>query len=123
MLVGERAKIIQMESCGAGDVNPPLSSLVKIAYMLTVAEALKLEQFAGAEVVAGKAGLSSPIAWVHIASVPDAPRWLNGGELVLTTGHNMPENPDDQRQYIQAMADKGVVGLVLSIGRYIDHAP
>jgi purine catabolism regulator len=91
--------------------------------MLTVAEALKLEQFAGAEVIAGKAGLDKPISWVHIASVPDAPRWLNGGELVLTTGHNMPENPDDQRQYIQAMADKGVVGLVLSIGRYIDHAP
>jgi PucR family transcriptional regulator, purine catabolism regulatory protein len=91
--------------------------------MLTVAEALKLEQFSGAQIVAGKAGLNKPIAWVHIASVPDAPRWLNGGELVLTTGNNMPASPEDQCQYIQAMADKGVVGLVLSVGRYIDHAP
>jgi PucR family transcriptional regulator, purine catabolism regulatory protein len=91
--------------------------------MLTVADALKLEQFAGAQVIAGNAGLNKPIAWVHIASVPDAPRWLNGGELVLTTGHNMPPTADEQRQYIQAMADKGVVGLVLSVGRYIDHAP
>jgi purine catabolism regulator len=97
--------------------------MVKIAYMLTVADALKLEEFAGAEVVAGKVGLNKPIAWVHIASVPDAPRWLNGGELVLTTGHNMPENPEDQCQYMLAMAEKGVVGLVLSVGRYIDHAP
>jgi len=91
--------------------------------MLTVADALKLEQFAGAQVIAGKVGLDKPVSWVHIASVPDAPRWLNGGELVLTTGHNMPADADDQCQYIQAMADKGVVGLVLSVGRYIDHAP
>lgn len=91
--------------------------------MLTVAEALKLEQFSGAQIVAGSAGLNKPIAWVHIASVPDAPRWLNGGELVLTTGHNMPPTADEQCQYIQAMVDKGVVGLVLSVGRYIDHAP
>lgn len=91
--------------------------------MLTVAEALKLEQFSGATIVAGRRGLDKPIAWVHIASVPDAPRWLRGGELVLTTGHNIPKTPVDQRQYIQDMADKGVVGLVLSIGRYVEHAP
>ena len=49
--------------------------MVKTSFMLTVAEALKLEQFAGAEIIAGKAGLNKPVAWVHIASVPDAPRW------------------------------------------------
>jgi purine catabolism regulator len=91
--------------------------------LLTVADALKLEQFAGATVVAGRGGLSRHAAWVHIASVPDAPDFLNGGELVLTTGHNLPQNIADQCDYIQAMADKGVAGLVLSVGRYIDHAP
>ncbi|MEZ4667093.1 MAG: PucR family transcriptional regulator ligand-binding domain-containing protein [Anaerolineae bacterium] len=91
--------------------------------MLTVADVLKLEQLKSAKIVAGQRGLDKPIAWVHIASVPDAPRWLRGGELVLTTGHNIPKQPSDQRQYIQDMADKGVAGLVLSIGRYIDHVP
>ncbi len=91
--------------------------------MLTVADALKLEQFAGATVVAGRGGLSRRAAWVHIASVPDAPDFLNGGELVLTTGHNLPQDAEDQCHYIQAMADKGVAGLVLSVGRYVDHAP
>jgi PucR family transcriptional regulator, purine catabolism regulatory protein len=91
--------------------------------MLTVADVLKLAPFSEAQVVAGKGGMNKPIAWVHVASVPDAPVWLNGGELVLTTGHNVPKKADDQRHYIQAMVDKGVVGLVLSVGRYIDHAP
>ena len=90
--------------------------------MLTVAEVLKLDQFAGAQLVAGEKGLDKPIAWVHVASVPDAPRWMRGGELVLTTGHNIPLKAEEQRLYIQQMADKGVVGLVLSVGRYVDHA-
>lgn len=91
--------------------------------MLTVADALKLTEFEDAKIVAGHNGLHKAIAWVHIASVPDAPRWLNGGELVLTTGHNVPQEHSEQQHYIQAMIDKGVAGLVLSVGRYIDHAP
>lgn len=73
--------------------------------------------------MAGKNGIHKSVAWVHVASVPDAPRWMHGGELVLTTAHNIPRAADEQRQYIQQMADKGVTGLVLSVGRYIEHAP
>ncbi len=91
--------------------------------MLTVAEALQMEQFAGARVVAGHKGQSRAVAWVHVASVPDAPQWLNGGELVLTTSINMPEGERDQIAYVQAMADKGVAALAIAVGRYIDRIP
>jgi purine catabolism regulator len=91
--------------------------------MLTVADALQLREFEGAQVVAGRGGVRRPVAWVHVASVPDAPNWLNGGELVLTTAINIPASVDDQCRYVQAMADKGVVALALAVGRYIVHAP
>ncbi len=91
--------------------------------MLTVADTLQLEELKGAKVVAGSDGLSRQVGWVHVASVPDAPNWLNGGELVLTTTINMPTDPVEQQQYIQAMADKGVAGLALAVGRYINQAP
>jgi purine catabolism regulator len=91
--------------------------------MLTVADALQMEEFAGARVVAGSAGLSRAVAWVHVSGVPDAPQWLNGGELVLTTAINMPADPDEQRSYIQAMADKGVAALAIAVGRYISQTP
>ena len=91
--------------------------------MLTVADALSLDEFIGARVVAGHAGLQRPVAWVHVAGVPDAPAWLNGGELVLTTAINMPEGADEQDRYVQAMADKGVAALALAVGRYINAAP
>ena len=37
--------------------------------MLTVSDALQMEEFAGAKVVAGHEGLSRPVAWVHVAGV------------------------------------------------------
>lgn len=91
--------------------------------MLTVADALQMEEFAGARVVAGRDGLSRAVGWVHVAGVPDAPQWLNGGELVLTTSINMPTDETEQRQYIQAMADKGVAALAIAVGRYINRIP
>ncbi|NWG17558.1 MAG: PucR family transcriptional regulator ligand-binding domain-containing protein [Chloroflexi bacterium] len=91
--------------------------------MLTVADALNLEQFAGAKVVAGRAGLFNRVSWVHIASGPDAPHWLNGGELVLTTARNMPHDTDGQYRYIEQMAANGAAGLVVSVGRFLEVIP
>jgi PucR family transcriptional regulator, purine catabolism regulatory protein len=91
--------------------------------MLTVADALQLEAFAGSKVVAGRGGLHKPVAWVHVVGVPDAARWLNGGELVLTTAINIPPDAESQCDYIQALVDKGVVALALAVGRYISSIP
>jgi PucR family transcriptional regulator, purine catabolism regulatory protein len=91
--------------------------------LLTVADALQLNEFQGAQVVGGKGGLNHAIAWVHIASGPDAPQWVHGGELVLTTARNLPVEPAEQCQYLQAMADAGVVALALTTGRTINDVP
>lgn len=73
--------------------------------------------------VAGAAGIDRPVAWVHVSPVPDAPLWLNGGELVLTTALNLPQSVDGQRTYVRQMADKGVAALALAVGSYIRAAP
>ena len=36
--------------------------------------------------VAGEAGLDTPVRWVHISELEDPTPWLSGGELLLTTG-------------------------------------
>ncbi|MGB7341569.1 MAG: PucR family transcriptional regulator ligand-binding domain-containing protein [Phototrophicaceae bacterium] len=91
--------------------------------MLSVAEILQHELLHTAEVVAGHEGLSREVRWVHNAGVPDAANWLNGGELVMTTIFNMPDNEAEQCEYIQQLAAKNVAGLVITIGRYIDAIP
>jgi purine catabolism regulator len=91
--------------------------------MLTVAEALELEAFHGAQIVAGHRGTNRSIAWVHVVSGSDAADWLNGGELALTTIINMPPEQEEQRRYLHSMIDKGVVGLVVSVGQALNNVP
>lgn len=91
--------------------------------MLNVGDVLELPVFGQARVVAGKAGLARRVLWVHNAGVPDAPEWLNGGELVLTTIINMPQTPEEQVRYVRDMVAKDVAGLVITTGRYIERIP
>lgn len=91
--------------------------------MPSVAEILEHDLFARARVVAGRSGLHREVRWVHNAGVPDAPQWLNGGELVMTTIFNMPQAIEEQREYIRQMAEKDVAGLVMTVGRYIESIP
>jgi purine catabolism regulator len=91
--------------------------------MLTVGQALSLPVFEGAVCVAGKQGLDHIVAWVHNMGVPDAARWLNGGELVLTTYINLPADAEEQLNYLRALIDRDVSALALAVGRYIDHIP
>lgn len=91
--------------------------------MLTVAEALELPILNKAQVVAGQHGVTHPIRWVHTVGVPDGADWLNGGELVLTTIFNMPDTPDAQCEFIRQLASKGIVGVIITIGKLIDKIP
>lgn len=91
--------------------------------MPTVAEILELEAFSPARVVAGRDGLDKTVSWVHNIGVPDAAQWLNGGELLLLTVNNMPQTAEAQTDYLRELIDKGVTGIILAIGRMLDHAP
>jgi PucR family transcriptional regulator, purine catabolism regulatory protein len=91
--------------------------------MPSVANILEHELFGGARILAGHEALHNEVRWVHNAGVPDAPVWLNGGELVMTTVFNMPQDIEDQRDYVRQLAAKEVAGLVMTVGRYIERIP
>jgi PucR family transcriptional regulator, purine catabolism regulatory protein len=91
--------------------------------MLSIADILTSPLFAEAQVVAGHKGLLRQVLWVHNAGVPDAPAWLNGGELVMTTMINLPPDRDQQCEYLRQMVAKQVAGLVMTVGKYIEHIP
>ncbi|WP_262286179.1 PucR family transcriptional regulator [Micromonospora sp. MA102] len=74
--------------------------------------------------VAGDAGLDRPVRWVHVAEVPDIATLLRGGELVLTTGIGLPADDAGLRAFIGDLADVGVSGLVVELGRrYVSAVP
>ncbi|MFC4106286.1 PucR family transcriptional regulator [Micromonospora zhanjiangensis] len=85
----------------------------------TVREVLALEpvRVGAPRVVAGEAALDRLVRWVHVAEVPDIATLLGGGELVLTTGIGLPADDDGLRAFVTGLADVGISGLVIELGR------
>ncbi|MFG2012128.1 PucR family transcriptional regulator [Micromonospora sp. NPDC048868] len=92
----------------------------------TVREVLALDpvRHGAPRLVAGEAGLDRPVRWVHVTEVPDIAPLLGGGELVLTTGIGLPADDAGLRAFIGDLADVGVSGLVVELGRrYVSGVP
>ncbi|MEV4811853.1 PucR family transcriptional regulator [Micromonospora avicenniae] len=92
----------------------------------TVREVLALDpvRHGAPRLVAGEAGLDRLVRWVHVAEVPDIASLLGGGELVLTTGIGLPADDAGLRAFIGDLADVGVSGLVVELGRrYVSGVP
>jgi purine catabolism regulator len=91
----------------------------------TVAEVLELSVLrAGAPVVrAGGGNLGRTVRWTHAAEVADVARLLHGGELLLTTGVLLPDDPDGLAAYVRGLAAAGVTGVLVEVGRRFDRLP
>lgn len=75
-------------------------------------------------VVAGSSRLDRRVRWVHAAEVADIAPLLRGGELVLTTGIALPEDPDALAKYVDDLAAADVAGLVVElVRRWSDALP
>ena len=92
--------------------------------MHTVREALELPVFSSSILVAGRAGLSNEIHWVHIVDIPEAHyEWHRSGVLLLTAGYGLRDNVQSQEALVPTLVERGFAGMVLSTGYYFDHAP
>lgn len=75
------------------------------------------------ELVTGAEGLDRPIRWVHAGEVPNMASLLKGGELLLTTGMGIRDDPAEQRRFVRDLAARGVVALGLELGTTFDQMP
>ncbi len=92
--------------------------------MLTLRHLLEtIDLLQDARVVAGDGGLARAVQWSQIADTPGLSEWLQPGDLLLTTAFALQEPEASQRALVTALADKGVVGMVVTVGRYFDHVP
>jgi len=91
-----------------------------LAMYPTVAEVLALPvvRQGRPRLVAGAAGLDGRVRWAHVAEVADIGHLLKGGELVLTTGVALPDDPVALRGYLDGLAEAGVSGLVVELVRH-----
>ncbi|BCY10137.1 PucR family transcriptional regulator [Actinoplanes sp. L3-i22] len=59
---------------------------------------------------------ATPIRWAHSVELADPVPWLEGGELVLTTGLRLPRTVAGQRAYVDRLAEASVAGIGFGIG-------
>jgi purine catabolism regulator len=91
---------------------------------LTLREVLDLDvvRRGSPYVLAGSGRLDVPVRWVHALEVTDIGRLLRGGELVLSTGIALPDAPSALADYVASLADIGVAGLAIELGRRYTEA-
>jgi purine catabolism regulator len=56
--------------------------------------------------------------WAHVSELEDPTPWLNGGELIMTTGIGVPKTERSQLLYVQRLNNRGVVGLAIGENMY-----
>ncbi|WP_431027660.1 PucR family transcriptional regulator [Lysinibacillus sp. LZ02] len=93
--------------------NPPL----------TVQAVLKRKHFDCAKVIAGHKGLHRSVKWTHILEITDFDKFINGGELILTTGLGLQLEIDRQIAYVQNLIHHNAAALCIEIGHYFDYVP
>ncbi|HSR22852.1 MAG TPA: PucR family transcriptional regulator ligand-binding domain-containing protein [Candidatus Eisenbacteria bacterium] len=89
----------------------------------TVREATTFGGFTEARLVGGSQGLDRQIEWVRVMETPETPRRMRQGELLLTTGFPVKDDPDAQIELVDSVAQSGGSGIVVKLGRYIDEVP
>ena len=85
---------------------------------LTMQEVLELPVLAEGlpRVLAGESRLDRAVRWVHVTELLNPADFLEGGELLLTTGMPYPEDASKLRDYVDQLADVGAAGLIVELG-------
>lgn len=68
----------------------------------------------GCEFFAGQSGGDRQATWAHVCELEDPLPWLEGGELVMTTGMAVPREPHRQASYVGRLTSAGAAGLAIS---------
>jgi purine catabolism regulator len=77
----------------------------------------------GLTVLAGSDRLDRRVSWVHSIELADPVRWLDGGELLLTTGLRLPRSAADRRHYVESLDAAGVAAIGFGVGLSFERVP
>ena len=88
-----------------------------------LAQVLRAPALAGSTVLAGKAGVGRRVLRINVMEVPDIHPWVRPGELLLTTGYSVREDPSQLVDLLTGLHEREVTALAVKLGRYLDELP
>ena len=90
---------------------------------ITVNQILHTDEFTDFKVISGGSGLNREVSAVSVMDAPDIYEWLQGGEILLTSGYLLKNNLDFVLELIEKISEKGAAALFIKLGRFIDDIP
>jgi len=90
--------------------------------MLTVRDIATLPELS-LTVAAGADGLGNEVRWLHVSELADPTPWLEGGELLITTGLGVGDGARTQRDYVRRLAAHDLAGLAFGVGFGFSEPP
>jgi len=111
----------------AKDFPPPPHDLPDVDAVstpgLSLRAVLELDCLQGATLLAGHRGLDRIVSRLNVMEVPDILPWVRPHELLLTTGYPLRSIPDTLPALVHELADRGLAGIGVKLGRYLDELP
>lgn len=89
---------------------------------LLIKNIIEFNLLEGAKIVAGEKGLNNEVLWVNLMEILDSLDSLQKGELLVTTGYQI-DNYDLYKDIILKLKNKGVSGIAIQTGYYMDKIP
>ncbi|MFB5268750.1 PucR family transcriptional regulator [Paenibacillus enshidis] len=90
---------------------------------LTVRELLKLPFFKDARLLSGDQGLDRVVRYIDILEVPDIKSWLREGEMIMTTGYSVRDDPSLLAGLVEELAHADGAALAFKPERFIGRVP
>ncbi len=89
---------------------------------MMVKDLFKMSLFKDAKLIAGKNGLDNEIIWINLMEIIDSFHSLVKGEFLFTSAYGFNDERIS-RDLISKLKNKGISGLGIQLGYYIDSIP
>src|SRR4051812_19613189 len=112
----------------ANDLRPAGEELPTTAgseprHGLSISDLLALPVLQGAQLIADAGGRHRAVTRVNVMEVPDVLPYVRGGELLVTTGYAVRDEPARLASLVRELHLRGVAALGIKLGRYVDELP
>lgn len=91
--------------------------------MICLTDLLKVPSLSELKIIAGENGAKRQLNTVTLLDAPDGPKWLKGGEFVLTSAYIFDNNYVLLEEYIRSLIEHNASGLGIKTGRFLKGVP
>ncbi|WP_068676781.1 PucR family transcriptional regulator [Oceanobacillus sp. Castelsardo] len=88
-------------------------------WQVTVNDVLSRDLFRNCKLVAGSRGLDREVKWTHILEMSNFESFINGGELILTTGSSIHFDSPKGIDYLEKLRKKNIAGVCIELGTHV----